>query len=190
MGTGVCRVCGGSGPTPPSESMLIHQTTVTLNNNDFIAAANGSVELAGAPGLNKRITNVTGVIDANAVVGPYTFDASASIALGCTNSLTTAAYADSLQFLFGGDGEVANSILTPGHDYIDGGVIKANYWDASQNDNLPLNMLFFNNSAPLTGGDAANVTIVAALFYVFDRSTGLFLTTQESGWNQTTRSFS
>jgi hypothetical protein len=57
-------------------------------------------------------------------------------------------------------------------------------------DENALGLFADNTNVDFTGGDAANSGVVAVAFMVLDVTTFKYLTTVETGWNETTRLFS
>lgn len=177
-------LAGGGGAS------LIHQASRTLTNAEFLAASNTSPELAGAPGASKWITNITGQLMIDAA-SPYVWDAGAAVFFGWGAALDDATAGltnTSLPFIFDGSA-IQSALLVPPFAII-GGNPEAASFAAPLSENQPLTCTLFNNSVPITGGDPSDKITLSALFYVFDRTQGKFLTTVESHWNETTRTFS
>lgn len=61
--------------------------------------------------------------------------------------------------------------------------------DLSGSENKPIALLSTNPAGNFTGGDSSDYLTVCCSFEVFDSDLGRFLTTTESGWNETTRTF-
>ena len=59
-----------------------------------------------------------------------------------------------------------------------------------EQENLPVTLIYSPNSTILTGGDPANELYALVAFRVFDRTLKRFLAATESGWNESTRTFS
>lgn len=158
-----------------SSASLIHQASVTLthgqlttpNTYEFVGAKPGCVVL---PTVGTVLTHI---------VTAYTFggtDADPIIIDGFGN----------LVFLF--DAEIFKNI----GDYLAWAPMafvtgtESSDWDTL--DSLQGQALVIDNGGK-SGGHADNTAKFGAEFRVYDPSTGLFLTTTESGWDEDTRTF-
>ncbi len=175
---------------------LIHQASVTLTNTQIIHLPTINQDLIPAPGLGRSLTPFHGVLYSDHTTAGYgTFDAGGAY---------LAFYIDGVQrlnivlasnggVLSGGGIDVAFLSTFVGVDSAGGPANAAGSIEGARDstscENAALQIGAYNAGVDFSGGNIANALTVAVQFYVFDSSTLDFLTTTESGWNETTRTF-
>lgn len=176
---------GGGSPGGASPS-LIHQATVTLTDAQIKALPTTPVDLTGTPGATRVLAYQFGTAHLNASAGSYsgvgTVDPNLAMLQMRVGNLFASVYGDWSWILEEGfDGLVMMPALS------ESGL-------RTEFANLPF-VLYGPNGVTeglgnFGGGHADNTLRVSVAFMVFDLSTGLFLSTDDSGWDQDTRTFS
>jgi hypothetical protein len=171
---------------------LIHQASVTLTDQEFREApVNGPIETV--PGhADFLLRFALGVIEVDARAGAYAdFEADSNVLF----EYDTGNYGDnaSLQVLpwttmLGAAARTQATVLP--YVFIDVLNNSRAFGVPSSADfrGTNIGVALFNNNAPYTGGHVDNRARFLTHFYVID-SDGVALTTAESGWDETTRTF-
>lgn len=197
MSTGMSRVCCGSS----GGASLIHQASRMLDNDQFKALPSLRQTIAGAPGANvllipTQFLLIASFVSAYAAAADFAHLALTPDDAAGLNMWTT---------IFRADPGLAplNDVLTATgtrftlfdipqtSQSIDWGssfpVLRSA--DLSNFVNKALTIGIYGNDGDLTLGDPGNSVIVSSAFVAVDVTTGLRLSTAESGWNETTRTF-
>lgn len=176
---------------------MIHQAGVTFADADIQEIGNGSgVEIVPMPGAGRVLQVLTGYFTLDTSAGAYSgADPSSAFLLTYGNGV------------FGTElVPIETALETPGitsayfypiwqQNAIAGagsfaGILTSNVANpASSLENLNLRINDWWAPGAYGSGDPANTLQVGVIFVVFDTVTGLYLTTTQSGWNQTTRTF-
>jgi hypothetical protein len=169
---------------------------VTLNDDLTKALPTSHFEVTGDPGLDRFLVVTLAVPYFNWIADYSNIAATAILYLALNNgqTLTTSLFQAVRSGVgsFLANGDVAVTMFA-NDSYIDptrGMIAKEDIFPA-QVFNSAITLGMFNGAnGNLQDGDPANALDLSVLFNVYDRALKRFLTTAESGWNETTRTFS
>lgn len=162
---------GGSG--------ILHQATVTLDNDQIIALPTTAVEIVSALGEGKAIFPVLVQLRCAAVVDYSAIDAGAVIAInngGNVGILSEGVNSSVTGLLVPGDPvDAANAFISllqrDGDTTFVTGI--SGYYD-SDIGNKPLKIQTMNGGHNFGGGDSANTLVVSVAYMIFNTVTGEF----------------
>lgn len=167
-----------------SSASLIHQASRTLTNAEIIAWQDpnpGYFVIVPSPGAQRCARFLEADVLVHRVSTVYT-NASANSNIYFTEYGGIAASLDpNMQSTWNTLGPFDRIIALSGLD-------REDIIDLTAAANKPIR-LDQTNSGNLEGGNAGDSLTACCTFLVFDVSTGRYLTTAESGWNETTRTF-
>jgi len=159
---------------------VVHQASVILNNDQIVALG---ANVIGAPAANRVITDVWSDVIVDVTAGAYTNVDTGDMYLEYESSGRAASASTSNAVLE--DNSAVNLLQwAPAQLAPDSWNVLSDY--AAQGVGLEIP----SNLGPLHDGHAANSIAIAATFLVRDRTTGRYLTINQSGWDETTRTFS
>ncbi len=164
-----------NGGTPSAS--LIHQASITLDHSDLLGWLSGApILLTGSPGLDRGLLPISVFSHCSLATDYDQVDPNFRIG--------TVGYGPYFTFL----GQLPLAAQTPytAITVNDSGFQTTRDIDSIINEGLAL----LSAASSITGGNAADSVVVCCEFRVFDRVLGRFLTTDESGWDADTRTFS
>lgn len=178
---------------------LIHQASRTLNNGQIIALHTTPITIVGPPGSGRMVDFQHALLSADTASGSYGgFDADAAIYLDQGNHQVSSVVADdggaagNLSALIGS----SSSGTAIAHAIRGDWSYNAASWSTPNSTTSERNTyedaalsLVSSNSVNFNGGHANNSLVLLIEFRVFDFTLKKYLTTDESGWNETTRTF-
>lgn len=173
-------------------SSLTHQCAKTVTDAQIKALPTTSIALVPAPGANRLLIYVDGLVYMDASGGAYTnIDAAGygGIGFGVDDVYLSAVFANDEEDL-----ELTN-FLADGFSLLSRLSQQSNTWFSkvvslgSVNVNEPFLLWVVNDAGDFTGGHANNRADFSIEFRVYDLTTKRLLTTTESGWNQTAGAF-
>lgn len=174
---------------------MIHQASLLLTDADIQGLPGAPQQLAGNPGANRQIVPVF-VTWIASIVDAYTGFADGDalvLSLGGLSTIMpvedTSDTALALTSLLGVPGD--GSVTIGGDGYYSVIYSQFNSRNRFADTSFVDTPLMINgfSGAGFVGGNPSNTLRSICVFCVLDRTTGLFLTTAQSGWNQTTRTF-
>ena len=173
---------------------ILHQATMELDHDQIRQLPTIPITVLGAPGGDVVAIPIMATLKVDSSAGAYGVDASDSF-IALTWEGTDALY---LAINDGTNGSMA--VLSAGTVKFVIGYTYLGYSDSylvvvpptsptlSNAANKAL-QLQATNTGDFTGGNASNSGLLTVEFRVWNSVTGRFLTTAESGWNETTRTF-
>ena len=175
-------------PVSPGAASIVHQATVLLTDAQIKALPTTPFEIVAAPGANWAFVPIAAALVIDTTAGAYaTIDANASITvIGNITNLSSIVESDGqvTAFLTGGERMAFLGQMYGGGVY---GQAPVDSW--STYSDRALQLYAASGGTNFTDGNAANTLRVSVEFRVFDVTTGRFLTTDESGWNDETGLF-
>lgn len=181
-------IANALGMSGGSAASLIHQASVTLTNAQInsLVGTSALTNPVIVPGLSGcvcefdvgRVAPLNGMAYSN-VDGAFAF----YVGLARANADAFNLAGDTYQLLGNGD---------PGFLHFGAQVHYDGYRTIRPDDIVGESLWFrlYGQSVPLADGDAGNTLPVNVRFFVFHFAQNRYLTTAESGWNETTRTFS
>lgn len=185
---------------------LLHQASRTLTDIQVRALPTTAIEIVGAPGATRLLVPSVILARMNWVADFGNISPTCRLKVDLTSSfiadLNEASLSGVTALLAGGgpDGtwvpftiqQLADSrtiSATPAVDpHFHHGNADSGFYDADIANHALTISAVQGASNDFTDGTGSTLQ-VATVFYVFDYSSGLFLTTAESGWNESTRTF-
>jgi hypothetical protein len=185
---------GEAAPTWEAEAgaaSLIHQASVTLTDaqiKSLFPNDNVPVTIVPGPGADRLLVFAGGFISLDVTAGGYLSDDDLSLVRLriCTNADDSLSLAWRANILYAG---VQRISLLP--DFFESsGRFNASPYSIAANYSMRLQIDPTDTASnPLTAGHVDNTMIVVCDFRVLDVTTGRYLTTAESGWDEDTRTF-
>jgi len=181
----------------PSAS-LIHQASVTLNDAQ-IKAIPSRIQVVGNPAADVFLSLVSGSMIVSAFAAGYTAGSLQEPIMMWGDGTIAAWYFGQDGILLAGahaEREQAPMIPISALSFAGSGgltnrnVARTNSFDSLVGQGFQLRDDNNDGGADYTGGDSANTVILACIFLAQNASTGAYLTTVESGWDEDTRTFS
>lgn len=188
-----------------SAASLIHRATVTLADSD-IKPLQGATPfaLAGTPGANRMIQYQSGFACAH-IVTPYnnvsqvTEDGDVCGIRWAVSDEEVSVHVTNWELFDNAVGDMVAPLppysyalvddnganLTPGHKF--NAHVDADAWGI--NEGLEFFVAVSGAPVNFAGGSASNTLQLGFIFFVVDIVAGQYLTTTQSGWNETTRMF-
>lgn len=172
-----------NGGTPAAS--LIHQASVTLIDTE-IRNLHQLYVIAPTPGEFRAITATFGELLLNWAADFTSVDAGAQVLLGASSELVNLDEAEGGVSGLIASGNTKIARLVP---IIDGGSFSAQPTTPGGILNLPLYLFAINGGHAFADGNGSTL-VCGVTFKVWDSLTGRYLTTDESGWDADTRTFS
>lgn len=191
MSTGMSRVCCDNS----GGASIIHQASRTLNNDEIKALpSNPRPTIVGAPSATRIVIPAGGYWESDFTAGAYlSANASWQFLLGGVEVSNPVNASPVLNSAIARNGSIGIPFMSIGGGDFTGIILSGAFGGVAPNALAGQPLDFgddYDGVSDYTNGHASNTLIVCAMFLVWDMSLKRFLTTDESGWNESTRTFS